>query len=115
MSPARGTDLASRLGGSAIGYLADQLVGEPPHRLHPLRAFGHLMALIEERIYRDHRFPGAGYAVVGLATGMFSGAALSSTTAGTYLSCGGRGLAEAANVVDHSLRDHDLATAREKI
>jgi adenosylcobinamide-phosphate synthase len=115
LSPTRGTDLASRLGGSAIGYLADQLVGEPPDRLHPLRAFGHLMASIERRTYRDDRLAGAGYAAVGLATGMLSGAALSSTTAGTYLSSGGRALAGAANVVDRALRESDLATAREKI
>ena len=115
MSPTHRIDFAGRLGGSAIGYLADQLLGEPPDRLHPLRAFGHLMASIERRIYRDDPVAGAGYAAVGLATGMLSGAALSSTIAATYLSCGGRGLAEAATLVDHSLRDRDLATAREKI
>jgi len=115
MSPPRRTDLSGRLAGSALGYLLDQLVGEPPDRLHPLRAFGRFMAWIEGRLYRDDRLAGAGYAALGVATGALSGVALSSATAAAFLSCGGRGLAEAASSVDRALRRADLVTAREEI
>lgn len=112
-SVCRGT-LPRRLAGLALGYLLDRLVGEPPSRLHPLPAFGRLMAKIEQHIYRDNRLPGISYAACGLGIGALAGLTVSSTTAATFLACGGRALGEAANTVDDALRNDDLASAREK-
>jgi adenosylcobinamide-phosphate synthase len=107
------TDLSERLAGSALGYLLDRILGEPPARLHPLRAFGWLMAWIERHIYRDARRPGVGYATCGIGIGTLVGSCISSTTGATFLSCGGRALGEAAGIVDRALRDADLTSARD--
>ena len=109
------SDLSRRLAGTALGYVADQFIGELPNQLHPLRAFGHLVSLVERRTYRDDRLAGVGYTAVGVATGVLCGVAVASTTAGTYLSCGGRELAAAARTVDLALAQTDLATARTAI
>lgn len=92
MIAASRTDRSKRLAASALGCLLDRFLGESPARLHPLRAFGGLMAWIERHF------------------GFF----ISSTTGAAFLSCGGRALGEAAGTDDRALHGSDLATAREE-
>lgn len=115
MTMAPRPDLCARLAGSAAGYLLDQLFGEPPARFHPLPAFGQLMAQIEGRLYRDDRLAGVGYTGCGTGTGLLVGLVLRSTAGATFLACGGRALATAADAVERALCHGDLATARDDV
>ncbi len=103
-----------RLVGAAIGLGLDRAFGEPPTRWHPLVYFGTLMGAIEERLYRDERAAGVGYAGAGLALGLFAGRLVNSTALATALSVGGRSLASSASSVASPLEagDHEAARAR---
>jgi len=111
---------ARRLLAAAIGIALDARLGEPPEALHPLRAFGSLMATLERHLYRDDRRTGVLYAATGLALGATSGRALSAASGGviastalaTSIACGGTALASAAASLDAALARGDLAAAR---
>ena len=49
---------AAHLGGTALGFLADLLFGDP-RRCHPVAGFGRAAAAAERRLWRDHRGAGA--------------------------------------------------------
>ena len=102
----------NRLLAAAAGLVVDRLVGEPPHRLHPLRAFGVAMAALERVWWADSRAAGAGHAATGTALGVAAGAALGSTAAATQLAVGGKALWAAAGRVAAALEGGDLGEAR---
>ena len=106
---------ARRLVGAAIGLGLDRAFGEPPTRWHPLVHFGTLMGAIEERLYRDERAAGVGYAGAGLAIGLIAGRLVSSTALATALSVGGRSLASSASSVASPLEAGDLEAARARL
>jgi adenosylcobinamide-phosphate synthase len=95
-----------------LGLVADQLLGEPPLRPHPVALLGTALQHVERALYADARLPGAVHAAAGVALGAGAGVALRSTAIGTYLSVAGRALAEAARAVDNALATDDLARAR---
>jgi adenosylcobinamide-phosphate synthase len=110
-----GLSVSERLGATAVGYLLDQLLGEPPEAVHPLPAFGRMMSAIEERIYRDDRRSGVYYATCGAGIGALTGTVFPSTAVAAFLACGGRALVEAADALDAKLRANDLVAAREAV
>ena len=111
ISPRRG-DLSGRLAATSAGYLLDRIVGEPPDPVHPLRAFGLLMANIEGRFFADDRLAGIAYTTSGIGTGLLAGLVVRSTSGASFLTCGGKALAGAASAVDGALLREDLETAR---
>ena len=101
--------------GSAVGLVADRIVGEPPTALHPVAAFGRLMQHVERRVYRDTRESGVVYAATGAATGAIAGAFVRSTAAAVWGAAAGRMLRAEAGGIQHSLEVGDLACARTKL
>jgi adenosylcobinamide-phosphate synthase len=104
---------------AAAAIVADRLVGEPPAALHPVAAFGQLMAAAERRTYRDRRAAGVAHALAGVAVAAGAGLALRSvagpmtaTFAAAEVAIAGRMLAEAASGVGAALDRGDLVTAR---
>ncbi len=107
------TPIRSRLLGAACGAGLDALVGEPPSAIHPVVLFGRAMGVVERRTYRDGFFPGALYAVVGVALGVTSGLLVRSSALATAISVAGRSLAKAAGDVGVALSAGDLNRARD--
>ena len=101
-----------RTGATALGLVADRLLGEPPAGAHPVSAFGAAMRAVESRIYADGRWAGVAHATAGLALGVGAGAAVGSTALATYLSVAGRELGAAAGRVAVALAEGDLDAAR---
>lgn len=105
-----------RVAAAAAGVWLDRLLGEPPDAFHPLRGFGALMALVEDRTYRDTRAAGACYAASGIVSGalfgVLAGSGAAAVAAASYLACGARALADAAAAVGHALARHELVEAR---
>ncbi|MFP5319580.1 MAG: cobalamin biosynthesis protein [Acidimicrobiia bacterium] len=97
---------------AAAGLVADRVVGEPPDRWHPLRAFGSLMQAVEDAYWADSRAAGARHAAAGLAVGLAAGAGLRSTAAATEVAVGGRALWAAAAAVHAALDGGDVDRAR---
>jgi adenosylcobinamide-phosphate synthase len=99
--------------------LADRVLGEPPAPVHPVAAFGRVMADLERRVWRDGRPAGAGYAATGIGFGWAAGFALgSSIPAGataTWLVVAGRALGEEARAIGERLVDDDLDGARRRL
>ena len=104
--------LSRRVGAASLGYLLDQMLGEPPDKHHPLRGFAAVMGAVEQLFYRNSRRRGVPFALTGLALGSASGVALGSTTLATYLSCGGRALVDASREVEIALALNELDQAR---
>ncbi|HZQ78462.1 MAG TPA: adenosylcobinamide-phosphate synthase CbiB [Acidimicrobiia bacterium] len=126
---------------SAAGLLADRLVGEPPAAVHPVAAFGRLMAAVERglrsgpaggpasarRSWRDGRAAGAAYAAAGAGLGAAAGAGLgaaaratvgSPAPAGglaTWLVVAGRALGDEAEAIARRLEAGDLDGARRRL
>lgn len=104
---------------AAVGWAADQVLGEPPLRWHPVAAFGTTMAALEQRIYRPTRAAGAlhlaagvGLAVgVGWATRRLLGPRAASAVA-TAVCVAGRMLAREATATLDLLASGDLDGAR---
>jgi adenosylcobinamide-phosphate synthase len=103
---------AARAAGTALGLVADRLVGEPPARLHPVRGFGVLLRQAENRWWRDGRAPGARHAALGLTVGLTAGGLVRSPAVATWLAVGGRALWQAAGEVAAALDEADLDRAR---
>ncbi len=105
--------LASRrLLGTAVGLLADRVLGEPPDAVHPVAMFGRLMTRAEHHLYRDDQAVGAAYAVAGAATGFAAGAAAGSTALAVGVSASGRMLRTTAHEVATALDHGDVDGAR---
>ena len=104
---------------TAVGLVADRVLGEPPAPVHPVAAFGRAMTTLERRVWQDSRMVGAGYAATGIGLGWAAGFALgSSIPAGavaTWLVVAGRALGEEARVIGERLADDDLDGARRRL
>jgi len=98
--------------GAAIGLLGDELLGEPPRALHPVAAFGSVMAGVEARLYRPTRRAGVAHCALGVALGLAAGRAVSSTAAATALAVAGRSLRRSAGAVADALEGGRLEEAR---
>ena len=111
--------------GLALGWAADQLLGDPRHG-HPVAGFGRLATTLETRTYADDRRHGVVHegVLVGAAAGL--GCALPRLTrrpvietlipaAATWAVLGGRSLAREAEAVATHLDAGDLAAAREQV
>ena len=92
--------------------MADRVVGEPPSRVHPVRAFGAMMRAFERRRWQPSKTAGVVHAGTGVALATIAGAAVRSTTVGTCLAVAGRELAQTARSVQSCLADRDLEQAR---
>jgi adenosylcobinamide-phosphate synthase len=103
---------ASALLGSAVGLVADRLVGEPPGAVHPVAGFGRVMERIEHRVYADRRVPGVAYAVAGALLGLAAGRAVGRTSVAVALASAGRMLRVEARGVQQALDAGDLDAAR---
>ena len=97
---------------AAVGYLADRAVGEPPDRAHPVALFGKLMGVVEGHNYRDTRAAGVLHCALGAGIGVVSGLATRSVTAATWVSVGGKALADVAGNMQRALDAGDLGEAR---
>jgi cobalamin biosynthesis protein CobD/CbiB len=73
--------LVRRALAAAGGLVVDRVAGEPPDRVHPVVAFGHVMGLVEQATYRDSTAAGSAYAAGGVALGAAAGLVARSTTA----------------------------------
>jgi adenosylcobinamide-phosphate synthase len=101
-----------RLGGVALGLLADRAFREPPDPLHPVAGFARVMQRAEARLYADDRSAGAVHAALGLALGAGAGLVVRSPALATAVAVAGRGLATAARDVGRQLEAGDLEAAR---
>jgi adenosylcobinamide-phosphate synthase len=101
-----------RLLGTAVGLLADRVLGEPPDVVHPVAAYGRLMTRAEDLLYTDDRIAGAAYAIAGVATGFVAGVAAGSTALSVGLSASGRMLRTTAHDIAAALDRGDLDAAR---
>lgn len=97
---------------AAAGVLLDLLAGEPPYPVHPVALFGNAMKTVEGFAYRDSRRAGSFHAAIGVGLGAAAGRFVNSTSAATFAAVAGRGLMQAATVVDDALARNDLAAAR---
>ena len=108
-----------RLVATAAAIVADRLIGEPPAAVHPVGAFGRLMANAEERSYRDRRGAGVAYAAAGTALAAGTGLLLrriigpgAATFAAAETAIAGRMLADTADQIGAALHRGDLEGAR---
>jgi len=107
--------LARRAGGTALGLLADRVLGEPPAELHPVAGFGQLMSTVERGLYRDAIGPGAVFAATGLSLGLAAGRMARSTALGVAVSTAGRMLRREALAIEDRLVQGDLDGARTRL
>lgn len=120
----RGTGAATAAG-LVLGWLADQVFGDPK-RWHPVAGFGALATAFESVTYADRRSNGVinelvlvgATAGLGVALGGLSkhpAARVLTTAAATWAVLGGRSLAREAEAVAAHLDAGDLAAAREQV
>jgi adenosylcobinamide-phosphate synthase len=112
--------------GLALGYLADQLLGDP-RRGHPVAAFGAAAIWLERRCYADRRVAGLLYTGAVVGTAALLGAALERLTAkrpaaitmttalATWTVLGGRSLSREAATIAGQLAGGELLAARERV
>ena len=104
---------------AAVGLVADRILGEPPAGVHPVAAFGRLMARLERGSWRDGRVAGVGYAGFGAGLGTAAGAALGPSVAAgavaTWVVVAGRALGEEGRAIGQRLAADDLAGARRRL
>jgi len=104
--------LSWRAAAIAAGLVADRLAGEPPARLHPVAAFGRVMAWVEARTWRPSRWAGVVPVVAGVGVAAAAAEAVRSVAGATYLAVAGRELCNAAERVALALDRGDLEEAR---
>ena len=112
--------------GLALGYLADQIFGDP-RRGHPVAAFGAAAAWLERRCYADRRAAGVLHtsALVGAATalgvaldrliGKRPAAVIMTGALATWSVLGGRSLSREAATIAEQLANGELIAAREQV
>ncbi|MFT4109889.1 cobalamin biosynthesis protein [Propionicimonas sp.] len=112
--------------GLALGWLADQLLGDPRRR-HPVAGFGRIAGRLERKLYGDRRARGVAFeaVLVGGALGLGLGvervarqrpvAGVLVTAASTWAVLGGRSLAREAEAIAGLLERDDLAGARGRV
>lgn len=114
-----------RAAGLALGWLADQALGDP-RRAHPVAGFGALASALEHRWYADSRAAGAafeavlvgGAAAVGIVAERVPLPArirMLVVAAATWAVLGGRSLAREANATAARLAEGDLPGARAQV
>ena len=112
-------------GGMAAGIVVDALLADP-RRAHPVAAFGTLASALEQRIYRDSRAAGAGYALLLTAAMAALGAVAeralpravlraAMTGAATWSVLGGTSLRREATAMSGLLEAGDLDGARARL
>jgi adenosylcobinamide-phosphate synthase len=101
----------------ALGLVADELLPEPPNRVHPVAWFGTAMLGYERRLYRDTRVAGVAHAFTGTALGFAAGFALrraigrsAATFVAVSVATGGQMLREVAGRIGEA---SDLDEARQ--
>ena len=97
---------------TALGVLADAVLGDPPDHLHPVAWFGRTMAAVESRLWRDTPAAGVAHAGIGAGLGLAAGLAVRSPALATYVAVAGRGLADQARLIERALASDDLDAAR---
>ena len=109
----------TRLLATAAAIAADRFVGEPPASVHPVGAFGRLMAAAEGRAYRDAYDAGVAYTVAGTAAAAGTGLLLHRVVGPAAATCvaaetaiAGRMLGDTAARIGTALRGGDLEEAR---
>jgi adenosylcobinamide-phosphate synthase len=112
--------------GLALGYLADQLFGDP-RRGHPVAAFGAAATWLERRCYADRRAAGLLYTggLVGAAAALGAalerlvgnrpGARMMVTALATWSVLGARSLSREAATIAGQLAGGELLAAREQV
>jgi adenosylcobinamide-phosphate synthase len=112
--------------GLALGYLADQVFGDP-HRGHPVAAFGAAASWLESRCYADRQAAGLLHTavLVGSAVGLGvvlersignrSRASILATALATWTVLGGRSLSQEAATIAQQLAGGKLHAAREQV
>jgi adenosylcobinamide-phosphate synthase len=112
--------------GLGLGWLADQVLGDPV-RYHPVAGFGRLATALEQRVYADSRRAGTVFTVVlvGGAAGLGwlvqracrerPVAQALATAVATWAVLGGRSLAREAEVISDALTAGDLDAARARL
>ena len=115
----------SRAAGLVLGYLADQVLGDP-RRFHPVAGFGRVAGALERSVYADSRVRGTAYTLVLVGGATTVGALLemagrkrplahtAATAVVTWAVLGGRSLDREAAAVE-ALLVSDLAGARRRL
>lgn len=107
---------------AGMGWVADQIVGEPPDRWHPVAAFGTMMTAVEHHLYRPSR--GAGMVHLGIGVGAAVTVGLigqrilgrpAATVLATTVCVAGRMLAHEGAVTLALVDDDDLDGARQRV
>ncbi|GAA2155484.1 adenosylcobinamide-phosphate synthase [Humibacillus xanthopallidus] len=116
----------SRALGLALGWAADQVLGDP-RRWHPVAGFGHVATALEGRTYAARRGPGVAHValLVGAAatTGLVAEritrrrpvAHTLATAMATWAVLGGRSLIREAATIERQLDGGDLIAARVQV
>ncbi|RDI73578.1 Cobalamin biosynthesis protein CobD/CbiB [Gaiella occulta] len=97
---------------TAAGLALDELLGEPPARVHPVALFGRLMTRIERRLYGDSRARGSLHALGGVSLGLLAGRTLRSSAVACWLACAGRMLRRSALEIAEALERGETDRAR---
>lgn len=118
--------MRSRALGLALGFVADQMFGDP-QRFHPVAGFGQVAAAVEQRMYADDKLCGVAHSallvgstgLLGLAADRFSRrrpiADAILTAAATWAVIGGRSLGREADAVHNFLDAGELPAARQQL
>lgn len=116
----------SRVAGLTLGWVADQLVGDPT-RWHPVAGLGSLARALETRTYAAHRAHGVAHLTLTVVPLTGAAVALERATrrhtvahtlvmaAATWTVLGGRSLTREAAAVEAQLRAGDLLAARRQV
>lgn len=104
---------------AVAGIAADQLLGEPPARVHPVVWFGSAIRRVEDRVYRDDRRAGVVLLAAGLGLSVGTGLVLDrllgrrlATVVATGLCAAGKMLDEEGLAIGRLLERGDLTGAR---
>lgn len=112
--------------GLGLGWLADQMLGDP-RRWHPVAGFGQLAAALEQRRYADDRTRGVLHEAVLVGGALLLGGAIQrvvrdrpvlsvlATGAATWAVLGGRSLARESEAIAARLAADDLPGARARV
>jgi len=115
-----------RAAGLVLGYLADQVFGDP-RRWHPVSGFGKVARSVERTMYADNRSAGVAFTMVLVgSTGLLGWTADRVTRSrpllntavvavATWVVLGGRSLGAEAGALDDQLSRGDLAAARVQV
>ena len=107
---------------AAAGAGADQLLGEPPLRWHPVARYGSLMERVERVTYSDSRAAGGVHLAIGVSTAVGVGLCLrrvlgspAATAVATFACVAAKMLDDEALTIAGHLADNDLPAARSRL